>query len=85
MEEFKHEEKRNIILVAVMLFAFTAGVVAAPAVQQITATLATDFKFTLDGKLGHQKMLMALLCTPLFTRSYLFTSKGYWRSFRNKS
>ncbi|HHV15719.1 MAG TPA: hypothetical protein GXX58_03995 [Gelria sp.] len=44
------KKKGILILVAVMLFAFTAGVVAAPAVQQITATLATDFKFTLDGK-----------------------------------
>ncbi len=44
------KKKGILILVAVMLFAFTAGVVAAPAVQQVTATLATDFKFTLDGK-----------------------------------
>jgi hypothetical protein len=33
-----------------MLFAFTAGVVAAPAVQTITASLANDFKFTLNGE-----------------------------------
>lgn len=44
------KKKWILILVAVMLFAFTAGVVAAPVVQQVTATLATDFKFTLDGK-----------------------------------
>ena len=40
-------KKRWIVLLAtVMLFAFTAGVVAGPAVQTITASLANDFKFT---------------------------------------
>jgi hypothetical protein len=44
-------KKRWIMLLAtVMLFAFTAGVVAAPAVQTITASLANDFKFTLNGE-----------------------------------
>lgn len=44
-------KKRWIVLLAtVMLFAFTAGVVAAPAVQTITASLANDFKFTLNGE-----------------------------------
>lgn len=43
------KRKWIVMLAVVMLFAFTAGVVAAPAVQQITATLATDFKFTLNG------------------------------------
>ncbi len=44
------KRKWIVMLAMVMLFAFTAGVVAAPAVQQITANLATDFNFTLDGK-----------------------------------
>lgn len=44
-------KKRWIMLLAtVMLFAFTAGVVAGPAVQTITASLANDFKFTLNGE-----------------------------------
>ncbi len=44
-------KKRWIVLLAtVMLFAFTAGVVAGPAVQTITASLANDFKFTLNGE-----------------------------------
>ncbi len=44
-------KKKWIVMLAVMmLFAFTACVVAAPAVQQVTATLATNFKFALDGK-----------------------------------
>lgn len=33
-----------------MLFAFSAGVVAAPVVQQISANLATDIQFTVKGK-----------------------------------
>ena len=44
-------KKRMILIVSLlMVFAFTAGVVATPAVQSITANLATDFKFTVDGK-----------------------------------
>lgn len=44
-------KKRWIVLLAtVMLFAFTAGVVAGPAVQDITASLANDIKITLDGE-----------------------------------
>ncbi|MGB4702345.1 MAG: hypothetical protein WBI01_07585, partial [Syntrophomonadaceae bacterium] len=44
-------KKRWIALLTVaMLFAFTAGVVAQPAVQSITASLANDFKFTLNGE-----------------------------------
>lgn len=44
-------KKRWIMLIAVvMLFAFAAGAVAGPAVQNITASLATDIKITLNGK-----------------------------------
>ena len=43
------KKKWILMLAVVMLFAFTAGVVAAPDVQQITAKLATDFKITLNG------------------------------------
>ena len=44
-------KKRWIMLLAiVMLFAFAAGAVAGPAVTNITASLANDFKFTLDGE-----------------------------------
>jgi len=44
-------KKRWIVLLAtVMLFAFTAGVVAGPAVETITASLANDIKFTLNGE-----------------------------------
>lgn len=44
-------KKRWIMLLAtVMLFAFTAGAVAGPAVQNITASLANDFKFTVNGE-----------------------------------
>ncbi|NLX03340.1 MAG: hypothetical protein GXY40_12565 [Syntrophomonadaceae bacterium] len=43
------KKKWILMLAVVMLFAFTAGVVAAPEVQQITAKLATDFKITLNG------------------------------------
>lgn len=44
-------KKRWIMLLAiVMLFAFAAGAVAGPAVTNITASLANDFKFTLNGE-----------------------------------
>ena len=44
-------KKRWIMLLAtVMLFAFAAGAVAGPAVTNITANLANDFKFTLNGE-----------------------------------
>lgn len=43
------KKKWILMLAVVMLFAFTAGVVAAPEVQQITAKLATDFNITLNG------------------------------------
>jgi len=43
------KKKWILMLAVVMLFAFTAGVVAAPAVQEITANLATDIKITLNG------------------------------------
>lgn len=44
-------KKRMIVVVSLlMVFAFTAGVVATPAVQSITANLATDFKFVVDGE-----------------------------------
>lgn len=43
------KKKWILLLAVVMLFAFTAGVVAAPDVQQITAKLATDIKITLNG------------------------------------
>lgn len=43
-------KKRWIVLLAtVMLFAFAAGAVAGPAVQDITASLANDIKITLNG------------------------------------
>lgn len=44
------KKKWILMLAVVMLFAFTAGVVAAPAVQQISANLATDIQFTIKGK-----------------------------------
>ena len=44
-------KKRWIVLLAtVMVFAFAAGAVAGPAVTNITANLANDFKFTLNGE-----------------------------------
>ncbi|MDD2372521.1 MAG: stalk domain-containing protein [Syntrophomonadaceae bacterium] len=43
------KKKWILMLAVVMLFAFTAGVVAAPAVQEITANLANDVKITLNG------------------------------------
>lgn len=43
------KRKWIVMLAVVMLFAFTAGVVAAPAVEQITANLAGDIKITLKG------------------------------------
>lgn len=44
-------KKRWIVLLAtVMLFAFAAGAVAGPAVQNITASLANDIKITLNGE-----------------------------------
>jgi hypothetical protein len=43
------KKKWILMLAVVMLFAFTAGVVAAPDVQQITAKLANDVKITLNG------------------------------------
>ena len=43
------KKKWILLLAAVMLFAFTAGVIAGPDVQQITANLANDFKITLNG------------------------------------
>lgn len=44
-------KKRWIVLLTVaMLFAFTAGVVAGPDVENITASLANDIKITLNGK-----------------------------------
>ena len=43
-------KKRWIVLLAtVMVFAFAAGAVAGPAVQDITASLANDIKITLNG------------------------------------
>lgn len=39
-----------MILVTLMVLVFTVGVVAAPAVNTITANLASDFKFMLNGK-----------------------------------
>lgn len=44
------KRKWIVMLAVVMLFAFTAGVVAAPVVQQISASLATDIQFTVKGK-----------------------------------
>jgi len=46
---YNMKKKWILMLAVVMLFAFTAGVVAAPAVQEITANLATDIKITLNG------------------------------------
>ena len=43
------KKKWIVMLAVVMLFAFTAGVFAAPAVEQITASLAADIKITLNG------------------------------------
>jgi len=43
------KRKWIVMLAVIMLFAFTAGVVAAPAVQEITANLANDVKITLNG------------------------------------
>lgn len=43
------KKKWILMLAVVMLFAFTAGVVAAPAVQEITVNLANDIKITLNG------------------------------------
>lgn len=44
------KKKWIVMLAVVMLFAFTAGVVAAPAVQQISASLASDIQFAVKGK-----------------------------------
>jgi len=44
-------KKRMILVVSLlMVFAFTAGVIANPAVESITANLAKDFKFVVDGE-----------------------------------
>lgn len=44
-------KKRLILVISLlMVFAFTAGVVANPAVQTITANLAADFKFVVNGE-----------------------------------
>lgn len=44
-------KKRMIVVMSLlMVFAFTAGVVANPAVQDISAKLAADFKFVVDGE-----------------------------------
>ena len=42
-------KKWIVMLAVVMLFAFSAGVVAGPAVQQISANLASDIQFTVKG------------------------------------
>lgn len=44
------KKKWTVMLAVVMLFAFSAGVIAGPAVQQISANLATDIQFTVKGK-----------------------------------
>lgn len=44
------KKKWIVMLAVIMLFAFTAGVVAAPVVQQITASLASDIQFSVKGK-----------------------------------
>jgi len=44
-------KKRMILVVSLlMVFAFTAGVIANPAVESITANLAKDIKFVVDGE-----------------------------------
>ncbi|WP_054694541.1 stalk domain-containing protein [Syntrophomonas palmitatica] len=43
------KKKWMLLIAVVMLFAFTAGAVAGPAVQNITASLASDIKFTVKG------------------------------------
>ncbi|NLV21259.1 MAG: copper amine oxidase N-terminal domain-containing protein [Syntrophomonadaceae bacterium] len=67
-------KKRLILVVAVfMVLAFAAGTIAAPAVQDVTATLAGDIKFFVNGKDWQPKDVDGSIMTPIIYngRTYL--------------
>lgn len=67
-------KKRLILVVAVfMVLAFAAGTIAAPAVQDVTATLAGDIKFFVNGKDWQPKDVDGSVMTPIIYngRTYL--------------
>lgn len=67
-------KKRMILIVAAfMVLAFAAGTIAAPAVQDITATLAGDIKFFVNGKDWQPKDADGAVMAPIIYngRTYL--------------
>jgi len=67
-------KKRLVLVIAVvMVLAFAAGTVAAPAVTDITAKLAADFKFTLNGNDWQAKDADGSVMAPIVykDRTYL--------------
>ena len=78
-------KKRWIVLLAtVMLFAFAAGAVAGPAVQDITASLANDIKITLNGD-AWTPWIMELPWLYYLQWQNLFAGTRSWRSCRSAS
>ena len=78
-------KKRWIVLLAtVMLFAFAAGAVAGPAVQDITASLANDIKITLNGD-AWTPMDNGTAMAPIIYNGRIFASTRSWRSCRSAS